>query len=68
MKKENYITENINSSNTFVSQLYSELEERVKAFENQDEESRIQRFTFSVAIFPLITVSLITVYMLYVLV
>lgn len=66
MEKENYITENIHSKNVFVSQLYSELEERVKAFENHDEDSRIQRVTLSTAILPLITVSLITAYMLYI--
>ena len=67
MGKRDYITENINSDNTFVSALYSELEERVQAFENQDEGSYIQRFTFTTAILPVIFVSLITVFMLYVL-
>lgn len=58
MKKENYITENIHSNNAFVSQLYSELEERIKAFENHEEDSYIQRITISTAIFPFIAVSL----------
>ena len=67
MKNESYIAENINSNNTFVSALYSELEERVQAFENNDEDSYIQRISFSTVILPVIAVSLIIVYMLYVL-
>ena len=65
-KNESYIAENINSNNTFVSALYSELEERVQAFENNDEDSYIQRISFSTVILPVIAVSLIIVYMLYV--
>ncbi len=67
MEKRDYITENINSNNTFVSALYSELEERVQAFENQDEDSYIQRFTFSTAVLPLLFASSISVFMIYVL-
>ena len=62
MRKRDYIQENMESSNAFVAKIFTELNERVNAFDTN--QANVQRATFKIAFILIIICVFITLYML----